>query len=36
VVLNEHAAYLVAGAVLIPDAAGTLPELPQVGLHYAE
>jgi hypothetical protein len=27
--------HLVAGAVLIPGAAGTLPELQQVGFHYA-
>jgi hypothetical protein len=27
--------HLVDGAVLIPGAAGTLPELQQVGFHYA-
>jgi hypothetical protein len=28
--------YLIAGVVLIPGAAGTLPELQQVGFHYAK
>jgi hypothetical protein len=32
VLLTNH---LVGGTVLIPGAAGTLPELQQVGFHYA-
>ena len=28
--------HLVDGAVLIPGAAGTLPELQQIGFHYAK
>jgi hypothetical protein len=28
--------HLVAGAVLIPGAAATMPELQQVGFHYAK
>jgi hypothetical protein len=35
VVSNDPAAYLVDGAVLIPGAAGALPELQQAGFHYA-
>jgi hypothetical protein len=31
----ELTSHLVDGAVLIPGATGTLPELQQVGFHYA-
>jgi hypothetical protein len=33
---RELTNHLVDGAVLIPGAAGTLPELQQVGFHYAK
>jgi hypothetical protein len=36
VVSNDPACYLVDGAILIPGASGTLPELQQAGFHYAK